>query len=1031
MFTKIIEFSLKYRWFILFSYLAIIIYGSLLVPKLPVDVFPDLNRPTVTIMTEASGLAPEEVEQLVSFPIETAMNGLPGVIRVRSTSGIGLSIVFVEFDWGTEIYRNRQVVSERLDVATAQLPLGIKPILGPVTSIMGEILLIGVSSLKGETSPMELRGIADWILRPQLLSIAGVAQVIPIGGEVKQYQILPNINRLWSYNVSLEDILKSAQGFGQNKTGGYLEGFREESLVRYLGNTTQLEDLQKTIVRYLQDKSLTFHQVSSIQFGAAIKRGDASVDGKPAVILSIQKQPGANTTTLTTEIEKNLQEIQKRLPPDIKADRMLFKQATFIENSIYNVEEALEFGAVLVLIILFLFLMNIRTTFISLTAIPISILMTAIIFKWFGLSINTMTLGGLAIAIGELVDDAVVDVENIFRRLRENRLSKVPKAIVKVVRDASLEVRSSIVYATGTVIFVFLPLFALSGIEGRLFTPLGVAYIISILASLVVSVTLTPVLSSYLLPNLKVMKHGDSWLVRHLKSLDTKLLNWSFLRGKTLIFALVAITLLAASSVPFLGKSFLPSFNEGSVTINLRLAPGMSLSESNRIGTIAEKLLLEVPEVKSVGRRSGRAELDEHAEGVYSSEIDVDLAPSKRARDMILNDIRTRLATLSDVVVNIGQPISHRLDHLLSGVRAEIVIKVFGDNLSILREQAETIQEAIKNIPGLTDLQIEQQTLIPQLQIHPKREEALKYGVNMNQLGETIETLLSGKVLNQILEGSRRYDLVVRLTEEDRHDAEKIGRILIDSPSGKIPLKFVTDIRQSTGPNQILRDNTQRRIVVMANTKDRALVSVAQDVQERLSKLTLPEGYSLRFEGQFESQQAATRLIALLSIVALAGIFILLYSHFKSAVLTLIIMANVPMALIGSVAAIWLSNQTLSVASLVGFITLTGIATRNGILKIAHYIHLMKYEGESFGLPMIIRGSLERLTPVLMTALVAAFALVPLMIGGDQPGKEILHPVAVVIFGGLISSTLLDTLITPVIFWLVGERAIEENCLSI
>lgn len=1029
MFTKIVAFSLQYRWFILFSYLAIILYGSFLVPKLPVDVFPDLNRPTVTIMTEASGLAPEEVEQLVSFPIETAMNGLPGVSRVRSTSGIGLSIVFVEFDWGTEIYRNRQVVSERLDTATSQLPLGIKPILGPVTSIMGEILLIGVSSLKGETSPMELRSIADWIIRPQLLSIAGVAQVIPIGGEVKQYQILPNINRLWSYNVSLEEILKSSQGFAQNTTGGYLDGFRQESLVRYLGNTTQLEDLQKTIVRYLQDKSLTLQQVSSTQFGAAIKRGDASIDGKPAVILSIQKQPGANTTTLTQEIEKNLQEIQKRLPPDIKADRMLFKQATFIENSIHNVKEALRDGAFLVVIILFMFLMNFRTTFISLTAIPLSILMTAIIFKWFGLSINTMTLGGLAIAIGELVDDAVVDVENIFRRLRENKLKKKPKAVLEVVRDASLEVRSSIVYATGTVILVFLPLFALSGIEGRLFSPLGVAYVISILASLVVSVTLTPVLSSYLLPNLKAMKHGDGWLVRHLKSLDTKLLHWSFQYGKSLIFALVAITLLAASSVPFLSKSFLPSFNEGSVTINLRLAPGMSLSESNRIGTIAERVILEVPEVKSVGRRSGRAELDEHAEGVYSSEIDVDLELSKRSRDVILNDIRSRLATLSDVAINIGQPISHRLDHLLSGVRAEIAIKVFGDNLQTLREQAETIQEAIRTIPGITDLQIEQQTLIPQLQIRPRREEALKYGVNMNQLGETIETLLSGKVINQVLEGSKRYDLVVRLAEEDRNNADKIGRILIDTPSGKIPLKFVTDIMQGTGPNLINRDNTQRRIVVMANTKDRASGSVAQDVQTKLAKLTLPKGYFLKFEGQFESQQAATRMIALLSILALAGIFILLYSHFQSAILTLIIMANVPMALIGSVTAIWLTNQTLSVASLVGFITLTGIATRNGILKISHYLHLLKHEGEVFGLPMIIRGSLERLTPVLMTALVAAFALVPLMIGGDQPGKEILHPVAVVIFGGLISSTFLDTLITPVIFWMVGEKAMEEKNL--
>ncbi|MBM3468453.1 MAG: efflux RND transporter permease subunit [Alphaproteobacteria bacterium] len=977
--------------------------------------------------TEASGLAPEEVEQLVSFPLETAMNGLPGVTRVRSTSGIGLSIIFVEFDWGTDIYRNRQVVSERLDTASAQLPIGIKPILGPVTSIMGEILLIGVSSLNGETTPMELRGIADWVIRPQLLGIAGVAQVIPIGGDIKQYQILPHINHLWFYNVSLEEVLASASGFGKNTAGGYLEGHRHESLLRYIGHTTHLDDLQKTVVHYLQDSSVTLHQVSTIQLGTALKRGDASIDAKPAVILSIQKQPGASTTALTMEVERNLHEIQKRLPQDVKADRILFRQATFIENSIQNVKEALRDGAILVTIILFIFLMNVRTTFISLTAIPISILITAIIFKWFGLSINTMTLGGIAIAIGELVDDAVVDVENIFRRLRENKVT-TPQAILHVVRGASLEVRSSIVFATGTVILVFLPLFALSGIEGRFFAPLGIAYVISILASLIVSITLTPVLSSYLLShNFKAKEHGDGWLVRQLKFLDKKLLQWSLNHGKFLIFVLVCTTITAVSSVPFLNKSFLPSFNEGSVTINLRLEPGMSLKESNRIGTMAEKLILEVPEVKSVGRRSGRAELDEHAEGVYSSEIDVDLGASQRSRDSILNDIRRRLESLSDVRINIGQPISHRLDHLLSGVRAEIAVKVFGENLQTLREQAERIQSTIKNIPGLTDLQIEQQTLIPQLQIHPIRDAALKYGLNINKLGETVETLLSGKVINQILEGSQRYDLVLRLAEEDRNSVEKIGNILIDSPSGKIPLKFVADIKEKTGPNQINRENALRRIVVMANTKDRALGSVAQEVQEKVSNISLPEGYFLRFDGQFESQQAATRLIALLSMVAVAGIFILLYSHFQSTTLTLIIMANVPMALIGSIAAIWLTNQTLSVASLVGFITLAGIATRNGIMKIAHYIHLIKYENESFGVPMIIRGSLERLTPVLMTALVAAFALTPLLVGGHNPGKEILHPVAVVIFGGLISSTLLDTLLTPVIVWLVGEKGINKH----
>jgi CzcA family heavy metal efflux pump len=1022
MFTKFVEFSLKNRGLVLFLYIAIVIYGSLVITKMPVDVFPDLNRPTVTLLSEAPGLAPEEVENQVSFPIETSMNGLPGVVRVRSTSGIGLSIVYVEFDWGTDIYRNRQVVSERLNTTLPQLPATVTPALGPVTSIMGEILLVGISSLKGETSPMDLRTIADWTMRPRLLSIPGVAQVIPIGGEVKEYQVQPHSHKMLGYNVSLDDILKSLEGFARNTTGGYLENFKTESLIRYLNLTNKLEDLKKSPLQYQGAHSLTLNEVSRVVFASGVKRGDASVNGSPAVILSVQKQPGADTAQLTKEIEKSLTELQKSLPKDVKANQLLFKQATFIENSIRNVEEALRDGALLVLIILFAFLMNFRTTFISLTAIPLSILITAIIFHFFGLSINTMTLGGLAIAIGELVDDAVVDVENILRRLKLNEKLNAPLPILQVIRDASVEVRSSIIYATFTVILVFLPLFALTGIEGRLFTPLGVAYVVSILASLVVSITLTPVLSSYFLPKLKTLHQGDSWLVRHLKSLDTKILKWTFLHPKTPILITVFLAILAASSIPFLGKSFLPSFNEGTVTISLRMPPGTSLHESNRVGTIAEKLTLGVPEVLSVGRRSGRAELDEHAEGVYSSEVDVDLKPSQRSREEVLGDIRERLSSIAGASFNIGQPISHRLDHLLSGVRAELAIKIFGDDLTVLRGLAEQFKESIGDINGVTDLAVEQLTLIPQVQIVPDRDAALQYGLNVSQLGETIETLLSGKKVSQILEGSKRYNLVVRLPEGSRSDIDKIGDILIDSPSGKIPLRFVTVIKKSEGPNQINRDNTQRRIVVYANTKDRALGDVAHNVQQKIDAMPLPSGYFIKFEGQFESQKSATRLIAMLSLLSLIGIFIVLNSHFKSAPYSLTIMANIPMALIGSVVAIWLTNQTLSVASLVGFITLTGIATRNGILKVSHYLHLMHHEGEKFDHSMIIRGSLERLTPVLMTALVAAFALIPLMIGGDQPGKEILHPVATVIFGGLISSTLLDTIVTPVIFWLVGQR---------
>lgn len=1023
MFNWLISFSLNNRAFILFAYFGILVFGTLNLKNISVDVFPDLNRPTVTLMAEAPGLAPEEVEQQVSFPVESAMNGLPGVSRVRSTSGIGLSIVYVEFDWGTDIYRNRQVVNERLGTILSQLPKGVVPALGPISSIMGEILLIGLTSIHDKTSLMDLRMIADWVIRPRLLSIPGVAQITPIGGDVKQYQVLPSLNKMLVLNVTLEDVLKSMDGFGQNTTGGYIEKEKSESLVRYLGQSSSLEDLSKTIVHYEEGKSLTLGQLAMVKFGANIKRGDASVDGKPSVILSVQKQPGASTINLTQEVEKALADIQKTLSKDVKADRILFKQANFIEHSIGNVKEALRDGAILVVIILFAFLMNFRTTFISLTAIPISLLITAMIFYSFGLSINTMTLGGLAIAIGELVDDAVVDVENIFRRLKENLQKEFPSPILDVIKEASIEVRGSIVYATAIVILVFLPLFALSGIEGKLFAPLGVAYIVSILASLVVSITLTPILSYYFLPKMKSFKeHGDGWLIRFLKEWDTKILKWSFQNAKIPIRVVVSLTLLSIASIPFLGKAFLPPFNEGTALVSLRLPAGASLAESNRVASLAEKIILEIPEVGGVGRRSGRAELDEHAEPVNVSEIDFDIKPSSRSRDEIFRDIRNRLRVLPDVYVSIGQPISHRLDHLLSGVRAELALKIFGENLDTLRSLAEEMHSSLQKVPGITDLQIEQQTLIPQLQIKPKREAALKYGVNINQLGETLETLFSGKVITQVLEGSKRFDLVIRLPEKDRNDLDKISNALIDSPAGKIPLRFVADIIENKGPNLINRDNSQRRIVVMANTKDRDLGSIAQEVQEKIQQMKLPPGYHIKFEGQFESQQHATRLIGILSLLAMSGIFALLYSYFRSVPLSLIIMANIPMALIGSVLAIWFTNQTLSVASLVGFITLTGIAARNGILKVSHYKHLMEYEGETFGIPMIIRGSLERLTPVLMTALVAAFALIPLLVGADQPGKEILHPVATVIFGGLISSTILDTILTPILYWKYGEK---------
>ncbi|OAN55966.1 multidrug transporter AcrB [Paramagnetospirillum marisnigri] len=1027
MFDRIISFSLANRLFVLAFALVLVIYGGWSMTRLPVDVFPDLNRPTVTIMAEAAGLAPEEVETLVTRPVETAMNGAPGVSRVRSTSGIGLSIVFVEFDWGTDIYRNRQLVSERLATVREQLPVGIAPVMGPVSSIMGEIMLVGMRSETGSSTPMEVRSLADWLIRPRLLSIPGISQVIPIGGEVKQYQVMVSPSRLSAMGLSYADLEKALAGFSRNTTGGFLEQRATEFLIRNLGQTVQLDDLRNTVVAWRANAPITVDQVAEVRFGPAVKRGDASVNAAPAVILAVQKQPGANTVALTHEVEKALAELKQALPADIKADHILFKQADFIERAVDNVEGALRDGAILVAIVLFVFLMNMRTTIISLTAIPLSMVMTALVFQQMGLSINTMTLGGLAVAIGELVDDAVVDVENILRRLRENSTLGQPRPVMEVIRDASSEVRNSIVYATVIVVLVFIPLFALSGVEGRLFTPLGIAYVVSILASLLVSLTVTPALGSYLLPQAKAITHGDSWLVRRLKLWDANLLRWSFAHPRKVIIPAVILVAVAAASVPFLGRTFLPPFNEGTVTVNLLLPPGTSLSESNRIGSIAERLILGVPEVLSTGRRTGRAELDEHAEGVHYTEIDVDLKPSRRGREAILADLRSQMARIPGVNVNIGQPISHRLDHLLSGVRAEIAVKIFGDDLDTLRSLAEEARGRMAGVAGITDLQVEKQVLIPQLQLRLDRAEAKKYGLTLDQLTETLEAALNGKTVSQVREGQRSFNVVLRLAEDWRSHTADFGQILVDTPAGKVPLALLAEVVETKGPNVIHRDNMQRRIVVLANTQGRDMAAIIADVQTQLAAIKLPQGAYISYEGQFKSQQEAARLIALLALASLSGVFLVLYSHFGSARLALVIMGNIPMALVGSVAAIWLTDQTMSVASLVGFVTLSGIAARNGIMKVSHYLHLMRNEGESFGPDMVLRGSLERLTPVLMTALVAALALVPLVVAGGEPGKEILHPVAVVIFGGLMSSTILDTILTPVVFLAVARKALPPS----
>jgi heavy-metal exporter, HME family len=1022
MFNFLVSVSLRNRLFVLGAALLMVIYGAVTLRNLPIDVFPDLNRPTTTLVTEAEGLAPEEVEQLVTFPLETAMNGMPGVARTRSISGAGLSIIYIEFDWGTNIYLNRQQVTERLGVVREQLPRNVNPQMAPITSIMGEIMLIAVV---GDTATaMEVREVVDWVIRPRLLTIPGVAQVIPIGGEVRQYRVTLNLAQMTNLNVTREEIETALSQFGSNTAGGFVDQHAREYLIRNLARTTRLGDLENLPVAYRNGVAVRLRQVASIDYAARVKRGDAGHMGRPAVILTVQKQPNADTLKLTGEIETALAELMRVLPKNITTVDVLFRQATFINISVDNVLRVLVEALIVVAFVLFLFLLNWRTTAISLTAIPISICITVIVFHFFGISINTMTLGGLAIAIGELVDDAVVGVENVFRRLRENKAKSQPLPVLQVVASASQEVRSGIIYATAIIILVFVPLFALSGIEGRLFAPLGVAYIVSILASLVTSITVTPVLCFYLLPQMQRLQHGDSWLVTRLKAGNRRLLDWAFGQQAFLLTAAGCAVLLAAASVPFLPRSFLPPFNEGTLTISLLLRPGISLAESNRIGTIAERLLLQVPEVKTVGRRTGRAELDEHAEGVHSAEIDVDMRPSSRSRKEVVTDIRSRLAMLP-ASVNVGQPISHRLDHMLSGVRAQIAVKIFGDDLDTLRNLAEQVQSHMGSIPGLVDLQVERQVRIPQVQVAVDYEKAGMFGVAPSHVTATLEALLNGRVVSQIIDGSRRYDVVLRVPEADR-TTEGLSKLIVETPAGRIPLSSFAQVIDTDGPNQIQRDNARRRIVVLANTDGSDMARIIADIRRLLSETALPVGYSTALEGTFQAQEEASRLIALLSLVSLSAIFVVLYSRYKSVVLTLIIMANIPLALIGSVIALWLAGQPLSVATMIGFITLAGISARNGILKISHYINLVLHEGETFSRAMIVRGSLERLTPVLMTALSAGFALLPLMIGADAPGKEILHPVAIVIFGGLITSTLLDTVLTPILFLRYGARPLAR-----
>jgi HME family heavy-metal exporter len=1034
MLNGIIRLSLRYRLVTIALALVLLVYGSVSLYQLPVDVFPDLNRPRVTVLTEAPGLAPEEVETLITFPLESLLNGATGVQTVRSSSGVGLSVIYVEFEWGTNIYVDRQIVAEKIAMAADQLPEGIQPVLAPISSVMGQIMQIGMWSEGGTTNPIEVRTLADWVVRQRLLTIPGVAQVVTMGGGRKQFQVLVSPDELQKYDLTLTDIEHAVAESNANATGGYLNEGSREFLVRSLGRIQSLDQLNRIVVKSHDDRSVLLSQVARVVEAAQVKRGEAAVDGQPAVMLTIAKQPGADTRALTSAITRALENLQPSLPPDIRFNAAVYQQRAFIDLSIQNVIEALRDGGILVVIVLFIFLLNFRTTFITLTAIPLSIVVTGLVFKWLDMSINTMTLGGLAVAIGELVDDAIVDVENIFRRLRENNLRPHPLPALRVVYEASSEVRNSIVYSTILVVLVFIPLFALGGMEGRLFTPLGIAYIVSILASLLVSLTVTPVLSYWLLPQAKVThRHHDGFVLRQLKSLAGVTIRLSVRHPVPILASVALLVLLSGWAATRLGRDFLPPFNEGSAQVNIFVPPGTSLETSDRIAAMVDQQLLQVEGVVAIGRRTGRAELDEHAEGVNVSEIIVSFDPaSHRSREAILEDIRLHVAEVPGVVMSVEQPLQHLISHMLSGVKAQIGIKLYGDDLELLRQFANQMQTAIQSVPGVKDLMVEQQVEIPQLQIRLDREQLAYFGLRPDDVNEFIETAMNGRQVSEILMGQQKFDLVVRLDEPYRQNATQLKRLAINLPSGgRAPLGSVADVVSSSGPNTIHRENVRRRIIVQCNTAGRDLAGVVSDIQSRLAPIQakLPTGYFLEYGGQFESAQAATRKIALLSLLSISGMFLALYTLFRSVNLSLQVLAALPMAAIGAVAALIVTGQSLTVASLVGFISLAGIASRNGILLIAHYLHLVRYEGEAFTPAMIERAGQERLAPMLMTALTAGIGLVPLVLAAGEPGKEILFPVATVILGGLISSTLLDFLVHPALFWCFGRRD-AENLLT-
>ncbi|MCC7433958.1 MAG: efflux RND transporter permease subunit [Methanoregulaceae archaeon] len=1026
MLNRLIEASIRHRLMVVALTLMAIVYGLFTIPRMDVDVLPDLNRPVVTIMTEAHGMAPEETEVLVSFPIETMMNGATGVQRVRSASSAGFSIVFVEFDWGTDIFRARQIVNEKLQLAQSRLPEGSVASLAPISSIMGEIMLVSLSSKSGKTPPIEVRSLADFVVRPRLLAIPGVSQVVPIGGGSKQYQVLTSPARLKQFGVTLDELVEAARKSNLNAGGGFFQEPQREAVIRIQGRVRNLEDIASTVIKSVEGVPVTIGQVADVEFAKGLPRGDASVNGEAAVILSVQKQPDANTLLLIRELDRAIAEIAPSLPEDVQLNQQLFRQEHFIKSAISNVVKALAEAGLIVLVVILAFLMNVRATIISLVSIPVSFILTLLMLNRFGININTMTLGGLAIAIGLVVDDSIVDVENVFRRLRLNALATPRRSPLRIIYSASAEIRNSIVFATLIIVLVFIPLLSLEGMEGRVFLPLGLAFIFSMSASLIVSLTLTPALCGLLLRRVgSGGNHGDSRFVAMLKRANAPVVFLALRRPWAVMASAAVMVAVAAALLPLLGREFLPKFNEGSLALTAILPPGTGLNESNRIGTIIEKTALTVPEVTNVGRRTGRAEMDEHAEGVNHSEIDIGLKDSRRGREAATNELRQKLAQIPGVYIAFGQPISHRLDHLSSGVRAALAVKVYGTDLAELRKLAAQVETTMSSVAGIVDLQVEPQVEVPQLSIEIDRQAAARYGVTPYDLAENLEVALAGHNVSQVLQGQRTFDLVVWFSPEARGDFDAIRSTLINTPAGPpIPLGQLATVRRETGPNTINRENVSRRIVVQANVEGRDLNSVVTELQDKMRPIqsTWPRGYYVEYGGQFQAQQSAMSRILLLGVFTVVAIFLVLNVALRSWRMALQVMVNLPLALVGGVIAAYASGGVLSIASLVGFITLFGIATRNGIMMLSHYVHLMREEGMPFGKDMILRGTQERLSPVLMTALAAALGLLPLALAKGEPGTELLQPIAVVILGGLVSSTLLDQIVTPALFWVFGRR---------